>query len=172
MAKADVEAMLSWDNLTPEVHSAFDNGAPIGIIRAILDTPREEQFNLLQNLVGAGVTHMKGATRVLNAERKRQPFATTITTTPLGVETPPTADNKPPSPRTAVQRPHPKTARKVAESIGTMAASGNLHEEGFVECFAAGMVHGILWMLGEDVQKSLPADVLAKLINALPKGQQ
>lgn len=53
-----------------------DDGAPLGLLAAVLDAPRAEQVATLDKLLAAGVRTAKGATRKANAEKAaRDPWA-------------------------------------------------------------------------------------------------
>lgn len=73
---AEVEALGRWNNLTAEARKRFDAGAPIGLLSAVLDAPRDAQVATLDRLIAAGVRTAKGATRKANAARDaRDPWA-------------------------------------------------------------------------------------------------
>lgn len=66
---AEVEALSRWDNLVPEAQARFEAGAPLGLLAAVLDAARENQVAKLDELIAAGVTSTKGATRHENKKR-------------------------------------------------------------------------------------------------------
>lgn len=73
---AEVEALARWGNLCADARKRFDDGAPIGLLAAVLEAPREEQVQRLDKLIAAGVKSGRGATRRTNAERdERDPWA-------------------------------------------------------------------------------------------------
>lgn len=73
IGESELRSMLRWHDLLPEVAAEFDAGtAPIGLLGAVLDAPREEQGATLTKLVDAGMTTAKGATRLLNKEKRAQ----------------------------------------------------------------------------------------------------
>lgn len=73
---AEVEALARWGNLAADARKRFDDGAPIGLLAAVLEAPRAEQVARLDKLLAAGVKSGRGATRKTNAERdERDPWA-------------------------------------------------------------------------------------------------
>lgn len=64
--KADLEALLRWDDLTPEAAARFDAGAPLALLGTVLDAPREKQAETVQTLIAAGATTSNKAGRVVN----------------------------------------------------------------------------------------------------------
>lgn len=73
---AEVEALARWGNLTKEARERFDDGAPIGLLAAVLDAPRDAQVATLDKLIAAGVKSTRGATRHTNGARDaKDPWA-------------------------------------------------------------------------------------------------
>jgi hypothetical protein len=61
-----VDALLRWGNLLPAVAAQFDAGAaPIQLLDAVLDAPRDAQEGRLQELIAAGAKTRQQATRVV-----------------------------------------------------------------------------------------------------------
>lgn len=75
VGKAEVEALLNWGNLLPELQVAFNSGAPIGLLAEVLNAPREGQMECLDRLIGAGMTSQTGVTRLKNREKKEKSAA-------------------------------------------------------------------------------------------------
>ena len=69
--KREVEALLEWDNLVPEVATRFDEGLSLCFLRNVLDAPREKQVEVADKLATSGVKTAAGATRLLR-ERSEQ----------------------------------------------------------------------------------------------------
>lgn len=70
--KADLEALLRWEDLTPEAAARFDSGAPLALLGTVLDAPREAQSTTVETLVAAGAQTANKAARVVNkAARER-----------------------------------------------------------------------------------------------------
>jgi hypothetical protein len=68
--RADLEALLRWDDLTEEAAKEFDNGAPLALLGTVLDAPREKQAERVQTLVAAGAQTAQKAARVVNKEAR------------------------------------------------------------------------------------------------------
>jgi hypothetical protein len=68
--KADLEALLRWDDLTVEAAQKFDQGAPLALLGTVLDAPREKQGETIAKLVEAGATTSNKAGRVVNREAR------------------------------------------------------------------------------------------------------
>lgn len=65
-----LDAMLRSADLTTEAQAAFDAGAPIALLPAVLDAPRERQVETANKLVEAGATTPQKAARVVNKEAR------------------------------------------------------------------------------------------------------
>jgi hypothetical protein len=90
----EIDALLRFGNLLPEVQIRFDNGsAPVGLLSAVLDASRNEQGKKLDELLSAGVKTGKGATRAQNK-----------------------ADGK-------TERPHPAKVRKLIAALEALPGS-------------------------------------------------
>lgn len=77
---AEVDALARFDNLTREARQRFDDGAPLGLLAAVLEAPRDEQVQRLDKLIATGIKSGRGATRKANAERaERDPWARRMT---------------------------------------------------------------------------------------------
>lgn len=69
--RGELEALLRWDNLLPELRPRFDSGElPIGLLGAVLDAPRDQQTAVAERLLGAGVRTSKGASRVVGRDKR------------------------------------------------------------------------------------------------------
>lgn len=66
----EVDALLRFDNLHPDARAAFDGGAPVGLLSAVLDAPREEQAAKVATLQAKGLTTQKGVSRAEGREKK------------------------------------------------------------------------------------------------------
>ncbi len=184
------EAMQSWGNLLPEVAARFDAGAPLGLLRAVLDGPRAGQGETLDMLEAAGITSQKGATRTVNAAKKRAAVApatdggTPGQQIPRDGDTLPTrkaSDTKIPSSdlgKVPVQRPVPKAMAKMLEGAtgcglgnGETTAdfdAGEAYDLGLADGFAAGLKVA-LGLLGP---QALPEGPYKKHVLSALKGEK
>lgn len=150
VSQTDVEGFKRWGLLHADVVRGIDAGTiPFGLFRALLDEPRDEQSAAAVKLVEAGATNVKGATRAKNKAAKVEAWKTPADPAAVlaGVGAPP-----------VLQRPHPKTMRKVADKLGEPAFRAFDTAQAFRL--------GVLYALGEDVSKEVGGDVLALLMNA------
>lgn len=73
---AEVAALARWNSLAADARARFDDGAPIGLLAAVLEEERSDQVAALDKLLAAGIRTQRGATRKTNAERDaRDPWA-------------------------------------------------------------------------------------------------
>jgi hypothetical protein len=73
---AEVEALTRWNNLAADARQRFEDGAPIGLLAAVLEVPKGEQVARLEKLLAAGVRTGRAATKRANEERDgRDPWA-------------------------------------------------------------------------------------------------
>lgn len=71
IGRGELEALLRWKNLVPELQPRFDSGElPIGLLGAVLDAPRDQQPEVAERLLGAGVRTSKGASRVVGRDKR------------------------------------------------------------------------------------------------------
>ncbi len=70
IGKGEIVALLSWGNLLAEEQVKFNEGAPIGLLAAVLDAPRESQMEKLEELQSAGIKTQKGVTRAQNRQKR------------------------------------------------------------------------------------------------------
>lgn len=70
VTRSVLDAMLRSEDLTPEAAAAFDAGAPIVLMPAVLDAPREKQAETVGKLVEAGAETPQKAARVVNREKR------------------------------------------------------------------------------------------------------
>lgn len=83
IGKREVEALADWGNLEADAADAFDSGgAPLVLLRSVLDAPRGEHMATLDKLVSAGAKTAKGATRVLRKAAETEKGAPTGNTRP------------------------------------------------------------------------------------------
>lgn len=78
------KALLSWGNLSADLAAAFDGGAPIGLLPAVLDATPEERAGVLARLREAGIKDPKGATAARNRETGKTTARTSIHPKTLG----------------------------------------------------------------------------------------
>ena len=64
------QGLCRYDDLSADAKRAFAEGAPIGLLAAIIDLPREEQGPSVAQFVAAGVKTKTGASRVRNREER------------------------------------------------------------------------------------------------------
>lgn len=134
---AEVEALARWGNLCADARKRFDDGAPIGLLAAVLEAPRDEQVQRLDKLIAAGVKSARGATRRTNAERdERDPWA---------------------------RRMSPKQAARVADDIGD--AFDRLSTD-IAKSVARGVIAGLRLAANEDT-KSVLRDLPTPLADAI-----
>ena len=67
----EIEALAHYDDLHPEARAKFENGAPVGLLPVVLEVPREKHVERTSELLDAGVTSTRGATRVKNTKEKK-----------------------------------------------------------------------------------------------------
>ncbi len=149
---ADVEALTRWDNLVPEAKARFEAGAPLGLLAAVLDAPRDGQVAKLDELLAAGVTSGAGATRHEN--KKRAERAATRGEAPAKKRSPKTLD--------AVVRSIAYPATEVEEATAKLEAFGAeavaLHSVLYGDAFTA----GIRFARGERVAR-MPKPIAASV---------
>lgn len=154
---ADVEALTRWDNLVPEAKARFEAGAPLGLLAAVLDAPRDGQVAKLDELLAAGITSGSGATRHEN--KKRAERAASRGEAPAKKRSPKVLD--------AVVRSVTYPASEVEEATAKLETYGAdavaLHPVLYADAFAA----GIRFARGERVTR-LPKPVAAMVNKALP----
>lgn len=82
LGKREVEALADWGNLEADAAAAFDAGAPLVLLRSVLDAPRGEHMATLDKLMAAGAKTAKGATRTLRKAAEAAKGAPTGNTRP------------------------------------------------------------------------------------------
>lgn len=133
---AEVTALVRWPDLVPELRPRFDSGElPIGLLGAVLDSPRDEQVQRAEALKAQGIRSTRGATRKVNGERdKADPWA---------------------------RRMSPRQAVKVADALAGTIIPTHLKSDR-VKYLAEGVEQGIRIAAGQDVVGVL--DLLPKPI--------
>lgn len=133
-SKSELAALLRWPDLTEEAATLFDAGTvALGVLGAVLDVPRPNQASVAQELAEAGMTTMKGATRLLNRKRTQEAPAKVESTEPVrrsasltvvtGSEDPRLGDSRYnvaleiDTSKPTGQKMHPKTIEKIAHIV-------------------------------------------------------
>jgi hypothetical protein len=133
-SKSELAALLRWPDLTEEAAALFDAGTvALGVLGAVFDVPREKQAAIAQELAEAGMTTMKGATRLLNRKRTQETPARnenkpvtakdTMIASASTDWTPPASDAKTEekamldTARPTGQKMHPKTIEQIAHAV-------------------------------------------------------
>lgn len=131
----EIDALLRWDLLVPEAKARFVAGAPIGLLSAVLDAPRDGadgQVAVLDRLIGAGLTSAKGATKAVNKERVEKAAAKGETV--ARKITPKQAKKV-----TAALLPTPAERKEAFDAIDRLPRGAEHYERLYAEAFAAGM---------------------------------
>lgn len=153
---AELEALSRWDNLVPEARERFDAGAPLGLLAAVLDASRDRQVAKLDELIAAGITTTKGATRHEN--KKRAERAASRGEAPAKKRSPKTLD--------AVVRSIAYPATEVEEATAKLETFGAeavaLHSVLYGDAFTA----GIRFARGERVAR-MPKPIAASVNRVL-----
>ena len=152
VTRSILESMYRWPDLMPEAAAAFDGGAPLALLETVLDAPRAEQASRLAGLVEAGITTKTAVTRAANAAKKA--VASTPKAEGETAATPPTID------KTGV-RPHYKVTDKVLKAVKALPVRDTVTKSGLIAGFALAM----RYQAGENVEKELPAEIIAVLCN-------
>lgn len=156
---AEVEAIARWKNLTAEARERFDADAPLGLLAAVLDAPRDEQVATLDRLMANGVRTAKGATRQANkAKDSRDPWARRM------------------SPRQAVRMAADVSnavfgAQSIDTALHTLAKFGK-RESAIV---TAGLIAGLHIGANESTEAvldALPANIANAIRDARQKGRK
>lgn len=175
----DVQAFERWGNLHPLVALSLDTGVmqglggerievPFSLFRAVLDEPRDEQPAALLKFCQAGVTHVKGATKLRNIEARAKANAEAVE------REVPTSDLPKLAARAAQmndRRPHPKEMKRAldgAKGLGLIDETGEAlniasmpADEALRTGIAEGFMLGVRYALGEKIETlALPENLL------------
>jgi hypothetical protein len=192
IGKGELEALLRWDDLSTEVQAKFNAGASVGLLPVVLDAPRETQVDVLSKLMDAGMKHSKGATRMLNRERKQ---ASAQASTEGGDKTKDTGAvvtgrvSAPKSSAPKGERVHPKTLAKMRDACAHLGFGKAETPEDYADDLeelaraarAEGVALGMSVALGEKTWSDMPEELKKAVARALtpepkkprtPKGEK